>query len=181
MIATALIVLSAHVHHGAPVAQPDTAEAATVAASAACADAEYRQFDFWVGDWDVLGTNGKRVGTNRIEKQFGGCVLQEHWIGAGGSVGSSFNTFSPATKLWHQTWVDNQGTLLLLDGTFAAGTMTLTGQVSDSTGAKTTHRIRWSVIGGDPNRVRQLWESSTDGGKTWTVAFDGTYVRKATR
>jgi len=25
--------------------------------------------------------------------------------------------------------------------------------------------------------VRQLWESSSDGGRTWTVLFDGHYVR----
>jgi hypothetical protein len=28
--------------------------------------------------------------------------------------------------------------------------------------------------------VRQLWETSTDDGKTWTVAFDGIYRRAAT-
>ncbi len=27
--------------------------------------------------------------------------------------------------------------------------------------------------------VRQLWESSTEGGGAWTVAFDGTYAPKA--
>ena len=29
-----------------------------------------------------------------------------------------------------------------------------------------------------PGPVRQLWEQSTDEGKTWTVAFDGLYVRE---
>ena len=29
-----------------------------------------------------------------------------------------------------------------------------------------------------PNQVRQLGHVSTDGGKTWTVSFDLTYVRK---
>jgi hypothetical protein len=147
--------------------------------SPACSSPEYHQFDFWLGEWDVFGPKGARVGTNRIERQFGGCVLQEHWVGAGGGVGSSFNTFSRATGQWHQTWVDNQGTLLLLDGAFKDGAMTLSGRVAEPNGKLTLHRIRWSVIGGDPNRVRQLWESSTDGGNTWTVAFDGTYVRKA--
>jgi hypothetical protein len=27
--------------------------------------------------------------------------------------------------------------------------------------------------------VRQLWEQSSDGGATWTVAFDGTYTKRA--
>jgi hypothetical protein len=30
----------------------------------------------------------------------------------------------------------------------------------------------------DENRVRQLGENSSDGGKTWTVAYDLLYVRK---
>src|SRR5574338_965405 len=150
--------------------------ASTSSAGKPCGAPGYRQFDFWVGDWEVSDPSGKRVGTNRIERVFGACVLQEHWTGAGGTVGSSFNTFVPATGRWHQTWVDNGGTLLLLDGGFASGTMTLAGQTTDSTGT-TRHRIRWSLINGDPNRVRQLWESSTDGGKTWTVAFDGRYAR----
>jgi hypothetical protein len=29
-----------------------------------------------------------------------------------------------------------------------------------------------------PDTVRQLFESSTDGGKTWTPGFDARYVRK---
>ena len=146
--------------------------------SSPCSTPEYRQFDFWLGEWNVFGPKGAQVGTNRIERQFDGCVVQENWVGAGGGVGSSFNTYSPATKQWHQTWVDNQGTLLLLDGAFKDGAMTLSGQVPGPNGKTTLHRVRWSLIGGDPNRVRQLWESSTDGGKTWSVAFDGTYVRK---
>ena len=35
-------------------------------------------------------------------------------------------------------------------------------------------RITWSKNA--DGTVRQLWESSTDGGTTWTVAFDGTYA-----
>jgi hypothetical protein len=39
------------------------------------------------------------------------------------------------------------------------------------------HRITWSRIDGDSDRVRQLWETSRDGGETWSVAFDGEYRR----
>jgi hypothetical protein len=44
-------------------------------------------------------------------------------------------------------------------------------------GKKALQRITWSQLPG--GKVRQFWESSTDGGKTWTVAFDGTYIRKS--
>ena len=41
------------------------------------------------------------------------------------------------------------------------------------TGQRQRDRITWTPNG--DGTVRQLWESSTDGGATWSVAFDGTY------
>jgi hypothetical protein len=32
-----------------------------------CTAPLHRQFDFWVGAWDVIGANGQFAGTNRIE------------------------------------------------------------------------------------------------------------------
>lgn len=43
-------------------------------------------------------------------------------------------------------------------------------------GGVVRHRIAWSPLAGE--RVRQFWERSRDRGRTWTVVFDGTYVRK---
>ena len=43
-------------------------------------------------------------------------------------------------------------------------------------GAPVVQRISWTP---EPDgRVRQMWQQSRDGGKTWTVAFDGWYRRK---
>jgi hypothetical protein len=39
----------------------------------------------------------------------------------------------------------------------------------------TVQRITWSRE--TDGSVRQLWESSSDGGRTWAVAFDGRYVQ----
>jgi hypothetical protein len=43
-------------------------------------------------------------------------------------------------------------------------------------GASSQQRITWSLVDGDPDRVRQLWESKQGDGE-WTVAFDGLYTR----
>ena len=67
--------------------------------AAPCSAPEYRQFDFWLGDWDVTNPAGKPVGHNHVTQEYGGCVLQEHWSGSGGSLGSSFNIYDPARKL----------------------------------------------------------------------------------
>jgi len=153
------------------------APAAPAARPPACVAPEYRQFDFWIGEWDVRTPDGKLAGTNRIERILGGCVLQENWKGTRGMTGHSFNTYDPGDRKWHQTWVDDQGTLLLLSGEFREGAMVLSGATAARGAAKAAlHRISWTPAA--DGTVRQLWESSEDGGKTWSVAFDGSYRRK---
>jgi hypothetical protein len=93
-------------------------------------------------------------------------------------TGTSFNTYVPASGRWHQTWVDDRGGFLLLDGEFRDGKMTLAGEMPEQGGRRMLHRLSWERINGDPDRVRQLWESSRNDGKTWTVTFEGIYVRK---
>jgi hypothetical protein len=58
-----------------------------------CTAQEHRQFDFWIGDWQVRDPAGKPVGENRIVALHGGCVLLESWSGAGGFTGSSVNGY----------------------------------------------------------------------------------------
>lgn len=138
-----------------------------------CAGPEHSQFDFWVGDWRVTTPDGKHAGDNRIEKILDGCALHESWQGASGGRGHSYNAWDRDRQVWHQTWVDRQGTLLLLDGGLKDGAMVMTGMQGN-----TLNRITWT-----PNKdgtVRQVWETSADAGKTWQVAFDGLYRRKST-
>src|SRR5439155_9587994 len=107
----------------------------------ACDAPQHRQFDFWIGDWDVRTPDGRRAGTNRVTGIANGCGLQEHWTGARGTLGTSLNTYDAARGLWHQTWVDSSGTVLLLDGSFRDGRMILGGATRSSRGASTTDRI----------------------------------------
>lgn len=141
-----------------------------------CDGPEYRQFDFWIGDWDV--TAGEQAaGTNSIRSLHGGCVLQENWQSAGpdGISGSSFNIYDRATGKWHQTWVDAGGTLLQLDGGLVEGAMVLSGSRPAQGGGTALHRISWTPR--PDGSVRQLWEVSQDHGVGWTVLFDGLYVK----
>ena len=143
----------------------------------ACESKPRRQFDFWLGDWDVRDPTGKIVGRNRITRVHGGCALEEQWSGNGGVTGSSLNAWDAERDRWHQTWVDNTGGLLQLDGGWKDDRMVLSGQDAPAPGTPPTlQRISWQPL--PDGRVRQLWEVSKDAGRTWTTAFDGTYSRR---
>ena len=139
-----------------------------------CAAPEHRQFDFWVGEWDVTNPEGKTVGHNRISLVLGGCALREEWTSARGNTGTSLNAWDGEARLWRQTWVDDGGDVLLLAGGLQGGKMVLEGETAEAGGKKTRQRITWTPLSG--GSVRQLWDSSADGGRTWKVVFDGTYA-----
>jgi hypothetical protein len=145
---------------------------------APCSTPEHHQFDFWIGDWRVEDSAGNLAGTNDVKSVLKGCVLQENWVGTAGMSGSSYNIYDSGNKLWRQSWVDDRGGTLQLEGHFADGKMVLVGSRPHprKPGVTQTNRITWSKL--DGGRVRQFWESSEDGGKTWTPAFEGIYVRK---
>ena len=141
----------------------------------ACDAPAFRQFDFWLGEWQVRTPAGKLAGVNRIEREYEGCVIHEHYSTGRGYSGESLNTYDAARKVWHQTWVDSSGTLLLLEGRIIDGNMVLEGQTTAEEGTISKHRISWTPK--PDGSVRQLWES-TDAKGTWGTAFDGIYTRK---
>ncbi len=140
-----------------------------------CSAAEYRQFDFWLGDWRVTNPKGEFQGTNRVEKILNGCAIQENWEGAQGMKGHSYNMYAQRRNTWHQTWVDSNGMLLLLEGGLVDGRMVLSGETTARDGKGVVkHEISWEKL--DGGRVRQVWRMSPDGGSTWNDAFVGIYT-----
>lgn len=134
-------------------------------------------FDFWVGDWDVFGPQGRPVGTNTVTSLFGTGAIAEHWRGAGDVEGHSLNAYDSMRGCWHQTWVDSGGSLLRLDGGLVGADMVMEGVAPSETDRDVPERqrITWTPSE-DGTRVRQLWEVSNDDGATWRVAFDGRYM-----
>jgi len=153
--------------------------AAPLAGQAPCGTENHRAFDFWIGEWDVhRSADGGLAGTNRIEAILGGCVLHESYETPQGYAGESFSIFDGSRGVWHQSWVDNGGLLLQIEGGIRNGAMVLEGTTTGADGTETRNRITWTVLDADGDRVRQLWETSTDGGATWSAAFDGEYRRR---
>jgi hypothetical protein len=153
------------------------APAQTPANPPACSEPEHRQFDFWLGEWDVTTPEGKPAGRNQITRIAGGCALHENWAGRGGFTGQSLNGWNRRTRQWQQTWLDSSGGRLDLAGGLRGASMVLEGSEPPEAGKPALrHRITWSpqADGG----VRQWWESSDDNGRTWRTAFDGRYRRR---
>jgi len=153
-----------------PAAAVQIASAAQSAKAAPCVSLVYRQFDFWIGDWDAFDIdNANKVAARaRVTRILGGCVLLEDYQGADGHFGQSFTIYDSSRNRWHQTWVTNQGTLLTIEGGLEDGKMVLRG--ADRIKGK-TRQVRgvWKSV---PEGVQETAVISTDGGKTWTQWFD---------
>jgi hypothetical protein len=144
-------------------------------AAAACDTAAHRAFDFWLGQWQVRKPDGQLAGSNRIEREHGGCVIHERYSTGRGYSGESLNVYDATRKVWCQTWVDSAGTLLLLEGGLRDGKMVLEGTTTGTDGKGVRHRISWTP--NSDGSVRQFWES-TDAQGAWGTTFDGLYTRQ---
>src|SRR5579885_1006440 len=88
------------------------------AAQPACSAPQYRQLDFFAGDWDAydIAAPDKIVARNTVDFVLDGCVIHEDYRQNDGLHGESYSLYDAARKMWHQSWVTNRGELLLLDG-----------------------------------------------------------------
>ena len=145
---------------------------------------EARQFDFWIGDWDVTpfqapgGSNTPLLGTNRVEAILEHCVLMENWMGGGPapSAGKSMNFYDTNRRQWRQIWMADGGGSLDYMGTFRDGAMRFEGWTLAPNGSRVLQKLTFFPIHRDT--VRQLFETSADSGRTWQPGFDGRYTRK---
>lgn len=140
---------------------------------------ENRQFDFWLGEWNVSTTQGSvPAGQSRIELILGDCVIQENWQSSGNPYsGKSYNTYNSALKRWEQYWVDNSGGNIFFYGGLKDGVMDYwTDDIPQADGTKLRRHLQFFKLG--PDKVRQFSRGSTDAGKTWRVEYDFTYDRK---
>ena len=148
-----------------------------------CSKPEFRQFDFWVGEWEAYAPNGKKGGDSKISLILDSCVILEEWTSAGAQqgliyAGKSFNSYNDAAKQWQQTWTDNTGnTTEFLRGEASNGKIVYyADKVTGPKGEIFMRRLTFTKLNND--KVRQLGERSDDGGKGWTTEYDLEYRRK---
>jgi len=139
---------------------------ASPSAPQSCSSNKYRQFDFWIGDWDAF-ENSQLSAHIKVTPILDGCVLHEEYSGIDGKHGESFSNFDQKTGKWHQTWVTDHGQYLVIGGVLESGEMRLSSEGPN----KQNELVRgvWKPIGG---AVREAAWKSSDNGKTWQLWFD---------
>jgi hypothetical protein len=141
------------------------------------ASPEYRQFDFWIGEWEVqVNGSGQPAGKSSVQLILGDCIIFENWTGTRGMNGKSFNLYNSARQKWQQTWVNDRGIITEYVGEFKGDRLEYHAESVQPDGKKQLLRMTFFKL--DPDRVRQLGEVSTDEGKTWNAQYDLIYIRK---
>jgi hypothetical protein len=147
-----------------------------------CESLEARQFDFWLGEWDLTwpaeqtGGGAGEIGraTNSISQMFGDCVIEENFAFADDSfLGHSVSVYDARAGMWRQTWVDNQGGYLMFVGSYDGETMEL--RTPEVEGA--VQRMVFSNIADDS--LNWDWQGSRDGGATWNDLWNIKYKRRS--
>lgn len=133
---------------------------------------EYKQMDFWLGEWDVE-VGGQKKARSRIERISDGCIVQENWMPFNGLSGKSWNFYNAGTKKWEQVWIGPDAGVLKVEGEWADGKMSYEGFENEPDGTRSLVRLTFTPTA--DHGVHQVSQRSSDEGKTWSTDFDGIY------
>ncbi len=146
-----------------------------------CVAPEHREFDFWVGKWNIRNPAGVIASTSVITSELDGCVVMEDFIGNGGLQGRSLNIYDARDDRWYQAFVDNVLGNYRIAGNAAPDSMLMTGTQQVFRFATGDFPIRSSRIVWADNpdgTVRQTFFETFDGGPE-QVTFNGLYLPAA--
>ena len=155
-----------------------TGAVAQTAAPPNCEGAPYRDFDFWVGEWDVFTPDGKKAGENLITLEENECLILERWTSVSGGTGQSYNYYDLAAQNWRQVWVSAAATIDYTGGLNDAGAMALEGEIAYRNGTTAPFRGVWTALA--DGSVRQDFEQYNAATEEWAPWFTGVYKRKST-
>ncbi len=137
---------------------------------------EYKQFDFWLGNWKVYDKNNKLIGTNHVVVLPNACGIQENWTSkTSASLGTSYNYYNKKDNTWNQVWIDNTGFSLVLKGKYDSNKMVLKSEPIKREKDTFYNRITWTK--NSNGTVTQVWEYVLENGKTVNEVFRGIYKK----
>lgn len=151
----------------------------------------YRDFDFWIGEWDVLNRNrpdtesrwyDTGLATDRVYPIAAGCGIVEHWRGdAYGEFieGFSLRSFNPNSGQWELALLwpsDGQPRFGVLTGGFRHNRGEFFSRGITPAGDTTFTRFTFSDI--TPETVRWQDGTSADGGRSWSSTWIMEFTRR---
>jgi hypothetical protein len=157
-------------------------------AIAACNSPEARQFDFWIGKWEIqqkiLNQDGSWLelpARNSVATALDGCALVEHWRGkvkffwegmndVESMEGLSVRAYDPQSGKWRLHWMSSRTPRFgnAFEGNFHGGRGEFFSTRQGPRG-KQLSRITFSNI--TKNSVHWDLAISNDDGKTWTTLW----------
>ncbi len=141
-----------------------------------CTTAAYKQFDFWVGSWNVYDAKNNLIGKNNVVKMKNACAIQENWSSkTSTSKGTSYNYYNAIDKSWNQVWVDNAGGSLILKGFYKHNKMVLKSNLISGKKGAYYNQITW--FKNSDGSVTQLWELLDVDNTSFNEIFRGTYKK----
>lgn len=146
-----------------------------------CAAGPHRGFDFLLGEWTVY--EGATPGTTAagqltLRSQSNGCLMEETMTSTHGYRSLAYANYLTSHGVWVRTFADDEGHVIVLRGApDVAGTrLVLLGDRPASAGQTITVRVTWEKQ--SDTRVGQTWEASRDGGATFTIERQYSFVRR---
>jgi len=141
-----------------------------------CTSKEYRQFDFWIGNWDVYDTLGNKIGENNILSLQNDCLIQENWQSKN-ETGTSYNFYDKTDQMWNQVWVDNTGFVIKLKGKYSNNKMVMRSEkVNGKSGKPYYNELNW--LENKDGTILQTWFAVDKNGNKLRLIFKGIYKRK---
>ena len=158
----------------------------------ACDSPEARQFDFWIGEWNVRNLSpgvdadsewvDDGMATNRVYSVVNGCGIVEHWEGIrkGRHIyGFSVRAFNEETQKWVLVlnWPSpNRPRFGILRGVFRHGRGDFFSKFQNAEGNDVLNRYSFADVAHDSFR----WDAaiSPDEGKTWETNWIMEFSRR---
>ncbi|GJL97207.1 MAG: hypothetical protein DHS20C06_10240 [Hyphobacterium sp.] len=144
-----------------------------------CSSEEYRQLDFWVGNWHAEWDNGDGTigqGENHITRdEFGDCVVYERFTGPGLN-GMSVSTFFAPASVWRQAWVDDQGGFFsLIGGPDRSGEFDFVLNNARLSETAPHRRMVWDDV--SEGSFTWLWQGRANSDEDWADLWVINYTR----
>ncbi len=159
---------------------------------------EAHQLDFFIGSWDVQSrllmdseTDEwmEESVTSTVEPVIGGFALLENFVGTYGGTpiqGLSVRIYNSSIGKWQQRWTDSTSpgfapyTGQFIDGEFIAYSDNgYSPEIEGGTAASKQIGAREIFTDIQPDSFSWRWETTDDGGETWTVVWTLEYTRTA--